>query len=67
VTCERVFEHLLIAWFKDVEREQRMRKKQGARQWHYWNLLGQSYCGGRHDFRAVLLKDMRLAGSAKKS
>jgi hypothetical protein len=40
---KRVLQHLTATRFENVEREQRVRKQDRARQRHHWKLLWQGY------------------------
>jgi hypothetical protein len=41
VTLERVLEHLLVTRLKNVKRQERVREKHGAWEWHDWDFVWQ--------------------------
>ena len=40
VALKRVFEHVAVAIFEDVKRQQCVRKKHRTRQWHHRHFIG---------------------------
>ena len=40
IALERVFEHVAVAIFENVKRQQRVRKEDRPRQWHNWHFIG---------------------------
>src|SRR5215472_1367914 len=43
IVLERVLEHVPVARFENIKRQQRVRKKHRPRQWHHRYFIGQSY------------------------